>query len=79
MKIKIDREWFGVFESFYRDRGFTELPPTPTATGEQLRHVGGVPDNRSLHGGSPDHAIGIREAVPLTDGMEFISVPPASY
>lgn len=82
MRIQIDRETFDVFESFYRPRGFKELPPGPTATGEEIRRIGDCVASARIDALYPDgreRPVADREAVALVDGMAFISVPTATY
>ena len=61
----------------YRKRGFDKLPPTTTMTAFDIRQAANRPANRQVWLGMTP--LKDSESVALTDGMKFISVPPAHY
>lgn len=82
LTIRIDRTDFDVLDALYIPKGFSELPPTPTATGDDLIRLGGCGTcGITLLGDkwADNRDVGLNEAVPLKHGMHFITVPPATY
>jgi len=93
MRIFINDRPFDVMD-YYRPRGFTELPPTPTMSVHDIMGRSDRPSDYRLfldeggdiipasylqrripaNGGQPDCT-----AIPLKDGMRFVSIPPAVY
>lgn len=94
MQIFINEKPFDVMD-YYRPRGFTELPPTPTmnvfdimaradrssdyrlfleGADGALTPASKLQQRVPANGGQPDCT-----AIPLKDGMRFVSVPPAHF
>ena len=76
MKIYCDGVLIDVV-SEYNKRGFDKLPPAVTMTAFDIRHAADRPANRQIWLGMTP--LKDAESVSLIDGMEFISVPPATY
>jgi hypothetical protein len=76
MKIHCDGVTIDV-EAEYKKRGFDTLPLTPTMTASDIRQLADRPASYQVWVGMTP--LKDAEAVPLTDGMKFSCVPPATY
>ena len=76
MKIYCDNVEIDVTTE-YKNRGFSELPSTITMPAYEILCASKAPANRGLWHGN--RKIENNESVILSDGMKFLSVPPATY
>lgn len=83
MNIFIEMKPFDVLATFYAPAGFSKLPPTPTASGLQIRRAANRPVasdyqlQRERGPGEEPEFISDGQAVELHEGDQFCIVPPA--